>query len=105
VFVPCEPFQDDTVFAGKVGACPSETPFRCSNLESAPCLVHKQWKGLPRVITNLMLKFVTYGHKKFYNIGPGGLEKKSVQICERVAQTALKPKNAKMSILNLNLKV
>jgi hypothetical protein len=30
VFAPGKPFQDSTVFWGKAGAYPSETPFRCS---------------------------------------------------------------------------
>jgi hypothetical protein len=34
VFVPGKPFQPSLMFAGKAGAYPSETPFRCSTLAS-----------------------------------------------------------------------
>ncbi len=33
LFVPGKPFQTSLKFAGKVGAYPSEAPFRCSTLE------------------------------------------------------------------------
>jgi hypothetical protein len=44
------------MFPGKARAYPSEAPFRCSNLRYA-----------------LLWKYVIYGQKKFYNIGPIGL--------------------------------
>jgi len=41
VFDNPKPFQDSIVFMGKVGANPSETPFRCPILGYSPGLTLK----------------------------------------------------------------
>ncbi len=75
MFAPGKSFQDSIVFAGKAGAYPSEAPFKCSILEWAPGLAHKQSTSMERLAKNkhssLLRIFVNYGQKKFYNIGPG----------------------------------
>jgi hypothetical protein len=47
-----------------------------STLGEAPGLAHKQKTKLERLArykhSSLLRKFVTYGRKKFYNIGPRG---------------------------------
>jgi hypothetical protein len=50
MFAPCKPLQDSIVFAGKAGAYPSETPFRCSAPGYPPALSTNNilgWKGFP----------------------------------------------------------
>ncbi len=42
VFVYGKPFQPSLMLVGKAGAYPIEDSFRCSTLEYAPELVHKQ---------------------------------------------------------------
>jgi len=37
-----------------------------------PVFVRLGWKSLPETHSSLLLKFVNYGQKKFYNIGPWG---------------------------------
>jgi hypothetical protein len=59
---------------GKAGAYSSETPFMCSTLGQAPGLALKQLTRLERLAkskhSSLLQKFITYGRKMFYNIGP-----------------------------------
>jgi hypothetical protein len=59
------------MFVGKAGAYPSQAPFRCSTLGEAHCPTHKHLAGLERdKRSSLLQKFVNYGRKKFYKIGP-----------------------------------
>ncbi len=71
---PSKPLQDTIVFAGKARAFPSGIPFRYSTLGQAPGLAHKQYHRLERLARgkhySSLQKFVTYGRKKFYIIGP-----------------------------------
>jgi hypothetical protein len=61
------------MFAVKTGAYWSETLFRCSTLGKAPGLSHIHLTKLERLDrdkhSGVFLKVVTYGRKKFYNIG------------------------------------
>jgi len=62
------------MFAGKAGAYPSEGPFMCSTLGSAPGLTHKVrlgWKGLPGTITSLLQKYIYYRQNFFMTLAPG----------------------------------
>jgi hypothetical protein len=61
-FVPGKPFQPSLMFAGMARAYPSEEPFRCSKTRLEKLARDKRYK--------LLRKVVTYGRKKFYNIGP-----------------------------------
>ncbi len=64
-------------FEGKAGAYPSETPLRCTTLGWASSLTHNQMTRLERLARDkhfsLLRKFVIYGRKKFYIIGPRNL--------------------------------
>jgi hypothetical protein len=57
------------MFAGKAGACP-----KVEHLEGGPGLTHNYYIRLGKLVrikcSSLLQKFVTYGYKKFYNIGP-----------------------------------
>jgi hypothetical protein len=48
MFVPGRPFQPSLIFVDKAGAYPSEAPFKCSTLGSAPGLTHKHKVRLKR---------------------------------------------------------
>ena len=75
MFVPSKPFQPSLIFVGKAGAYPSEQPFRCSTLGSAPALpanIRQGWKGLLGTNTlayyeNLYITAV----KSFIGLDPG----------------------------------
>ncbi len=58
----------------KIYPYPSKAPFRCSTLGSAPGLTSKHKARLERLArdkrSSLLQKFVTYGRKQLYNIGP-----------------------------------
>jgi hypothetical protein len=45
------------------------------HLSGAPISGRPGWKSLPgtNTISRLIRKSINYGHKKFYKIGPGGL--------------------------------
>jgi hypothetical protein len=62
------------MLVGKEGVYPIEEPFRGSTIGSAPGLDHKKLTRLERLArdkhSSVLQKFVTYGCKKFYNIGP-----------------------------------
>ncbi len=83
MLVPCKPFQDSLVFGGK------EEPTQVKHLLGAPfqgwlqALPTKNsldWKGLSGAKHfSLLRELVTYGRKKFYNIGPRGLYYKTIQ--------------------------
>jgi hypothetical protein len=63
VFSPGKNFQDNTIFVGKAGAYPSETPFRCSTLSRSLALLTNNrlgWKGLPGANT---LVYWTYNDR------------------------------------------
>ncbi len=53
MFVPVQPFQLRLMFAGKVGAYPTEVPVRCSTLGLLPSLINIRlgWKGLTKTNT------------------------------------------------------
>jgi hypothetical protein len=74
VFVPRNPLQPNLMFTSKAGAYPSGEPERCFTLREATGLTHKHLTRLEMPATNkhysLLLTFVNYGRKKFYNIGP-----------------------------------
>ncbi len=55
MFVPGEPFQPSLMFGGKVGAYPSEAPFRLG------------WKGLPE--TNTLAYYENYAVKSVIGLG------------------------------------
>ena len=55
------------MFVGKEGAYPIEEPFRCSTLGYSPGLAGKACHDKH---SSLLQKFVTYGCKNSYNIGP-----------------------------------
>ncbi len=61
------------MFTGKAGDNPREAPFRCSAQGWAPGLTHKHKTRLEKLARNkcssLLWKGLTYGRKKFYNIG------------------------------------
>jgi hypothetical protein len=57
------------MFAVKVGAYPREAPLRCSTI-ALPANIRLSWKGLPWTNVLAYYEVITYGHKKFYNIGP-----------------------------------
>ncbi len=71
MFVPGRPLQPRQMFVVKAAAYPSEAPFRCSTLGSAPGLTRKHWTWLERPArnkhTSLLRKIVNYGRKTFYN--------------------------------------
>jgi hypothetical protein len=54
------------MFASKVGAYMSESPFRCSTLGWAPGLTHKHYTRLEKLARDkhLLRKSVNYGQKK-----------------------------------------
>jgi hypothetical protein len=79
VFVPCRPFHDSIVFAGKAGAYPREAPFRCST----PGHAHKQQTRLERFTRSSVT---------------GKLNKISPNVSEKVAQ------NTKIYKSKFNLK-
>jgi hypothetical protein len=62
------------MFVGEAGAYLIDEPFKCATLEQAPGLAHKQLTRLERLAkdehSSLLQNFVTYSHKKFYNIVP-----------------------------------
>ena len=66
------------MFVGKARTYPIEAPFRCSTLRLAPGLALKQKPRLERLArgkhSSLLRKYVNYGRKKFYNIGPWSLQ-------------------------------
>ncbi len=68
-----KPFQLNLMFADKVGAYPSEAPFRCSTLGQAPG-THKHQTRLEGPArnkhSNILRTFVNYRCKKCYRIGP-----------------------------------
>jgi hypothetical protein len=59
-----------------VRAYPSEAHFSCFTLGLAPVLTHKHLTWLQKLAgdkySSVRPKFVHYGQKKFYNIGPRG---------------------------------
>ncbi len=61
------------MFVGKAGAYPSEAPFSCYTHGQAPGLTRKHQTRPERPAgdkhSGLLRKVVTYGRKKFYNIG------------------------------------
>ncbi len=67
------------MFVGKARTYPNEAPFRCSTLGLAPGLALKQYTRLERLARDkhpgLLQKFVSYGRKKFYNIGLWSFER------------------------------
>jgi hypothetical protein len=75
VYFPGKPFQPGLIFVGKARSLPyigaSERLFN----RIGSCFTNKHWTRLERLnrskYSSLLLKFVTYGRKKFYNIGPG----------------------------------
>jgi hypothetical protein len=73
-FVPGKPFQPSLMFAGKVGAYPSEAPLSCSTLGWAPGLTHKHQTRLERFArdkrSSLLRKSVINGQKSFITLGP-----------------------------------
>ena len=62
------------MFVGKAGAYSIKESFGCSTLGWAPGLGHKQKTRLEELArdkpSSLLVKFVTYGRKKFHKIGP-----------------------------------
>ncbi len=71
---PGKPFQPSVMFVGKARAYPSDVTFSCCTLGWAPGITHKYQTRLERLTRDkcfsLLRKFVHYGRKKFYNIGP-----------------------------------
>ncbi len=61
------------MFASKAAAYSSVAPFSCSTLGQAPDHTHKYKTRLERIAKdkcfNFLWKDVSYGRKKFYNIG------------------------------------
>ncbi len=73
MFNPGKPFQSGLLFAGMAEAFPSEAPLRCSTLGYAPGFTrkHTRLEMFARdKHSSLLRKFVNYGCKKSYNIGP-----------------------------------
>ncbi len=70
MFVIGKPFQPSLMIVRKAGAYLSETPFRHSTQRQAPAVPTNNRLGWKAFYSSLLQKFVTYGCKKFYNIGP-----------------------------------
>jgi hypothetical protein len=64
---PHKPFQPILMFVGKAGAYPTVEQLKFTSLG-------KQWPRLERPVRakhySSLRKFINYGRKKFYNIGP-----------------------------------
>jgi hypothetical protein len=61
------------MFEIKAGVYPSKMLVRCSThgrLLALPTNNRLGWKGFPGAKSVFLRKFVTYGRKKFYRIGP-----------------------------------
>ncbi len=74
MFAPGKPFQPSLLFVGKARSLPlSGAPERCFTWVGS-WLICKHYTILERLSRDehsiLLQKFVTYGYKKFYNIGP-----------------------------------
>jgi hypothetical protein len=54
----------------EVGAYLKEAPFKCSDVGKALGLTHQLVRPAIERHSSLLLKFVDYGCKKFYKIGP-----------------------------------
>jgi hypothetical protein len=63
------------MFAVKIEAYLSESPFRCPTVEEAPDLTHKHLTRLEMLArskhSSLSPKFVNYGQESFATLGPG----------------------------------
>ncbi len=98
MFVHGKPLLPRVTFAGKAGAYPNETPFRCSTLG----LTRKHWTWLERLVrekhSNLLPKSVNFDHKKFYRIGP------RVEVTHSVKHLTIRNLHDKIFIL-LNYKM
>ncbi len=74
VLFPSNPFQPSLMFEGKAGADPSEVSFRCSTLGYALGLINEHQTKLEKLASYehsmLLLKYINYDRKKFFNIGP-----------------------------------
>ncbi len=82
MFVPGKLFQHGLMFAGKAGAYPRVDhlkKWRFTRVGSS--LTRKNWTMLEILAMKTILahckKFVIYGQKKFCNIGPKGLYRKT----------------------------
>jgi len=63
-------FQPSLMFSGNAGAYSRVGHLKGALLGKTKALqinIRLSWKGLPGTNTNLLHKFVNYGHKKFYN--------------------------------------
>jgi hypothetical protein len=84
-----KPFQPSLMFVGKARSQPKSGAPERYFTRAGSSLACKHYTRLERLATDkcyaLFLKFVTYGCKKFYNIGPwsavGSSEKKILLTC------------------------